>query len=84
MRIFIAVLVLIFSLQSWVMASYGVIQYCIYQGQWSLVFKHKINFKNNTQWCKIVYKSENPALYDELFKKALAHSGKHWISTNTL
>ena len=62
----------------------GVLQYCIYQGQWSLIFKYEKNFKNNTQWCRIIKKSENPDFYNELFRKALQHSGKWWITTATL
>ena len=62
----------------------GVLQYCFYKGQWSLIFKYEKKFKNNTQWCRIVKKSENPDFYNELFKKAIQHSGKWWITTATL
>ena len=55
----------------------GVLQYCIYQGQWSLIFKFEKNFKNNTRWCKIIKKSENPEFYTELFKKSMQWQGKY-------
>jgi hypothetical protein len=65
-------------------ATLGVLQYCFYQGKWSLIFKYEKNFKNNTQWCKIVKKSENLDFYNELFKKTRAYDGKFYIETATL
>ena len=62
----------------------GVLQYCIYQGQWSLIFKFEKNFKNNTRWCKIIKKSENPEFYTELFKKSMQWQGKWYIETVSL
>ena len=59
-------------------------QYCIYQGQWSLIFKFEKNFKNNTRWCKIIKKSENPEFYTELFKKSMQWQGKWYIETVSL
>ena len=64
--------------------TYGVLQYCFYQGQWSLITKFEKNFKNNTQWCRILKKSENTDFYNEIFRKALQHQGKWWIQTETL
>ena len=64
--------------------SAGILQYCFYKGNWSLIYKWEKNFKNNTRWCKIIKKSENPEFYNELFKNALHHSQKWWIQTNTL
>ena len=51
----------------------GVLQYCIYTGQWSEMIKLESEFINNTQWCKIVKKSEDPDFYGQIFRASIRH-----------
>ena len=51
----------------------GILQYCFYEGRWSAIFKSEREFKNNTRWCKIVKKSEDPDFYNQIFKIAIRH-----------
>ena len=53
----------------------GLLQYCFYKGRWSLIFKSEREFQNNTQWCKIVKKSEYPDFYGQIFRASIRHRG---------
>ncbi len=51
----------------------GILQYCFYEGRWSEMIKSEKDFYNNTQWCKIVKKSEDPDFYGQIFRASIRH-----------
>lgn len=65
-------------------AAKGELQYCFYKGRWSQIFKRERNYISNTRWCKIIQKSDNPNLYNDIFRKSIGHDNKWWIETKTL